>query len=501
MARIDKNLSTKAGPDGKHQIMLFIFINRDIRFRLKTPININPEYFDKSKGEISIPKKSKLYPDIAEDALKTRVELDTYINRIQTILCADRPKQATSSNDWKEWLQFILNLQDDEEINLSKDTITAKDIAAAIEAKELLEARKEAERLAKIEAEEAMKKEKERLTVVQAINMYAVHHKLSITRVKALGVIGRMMSRYIYYIRATENKNFELYADNVTSENIDNFRHYIVAEASLADNHKRIFSKIMEKFPISQSTKTKRKLCNRGENYVIDILKRLNAVFNWLYNIGKIDNQPFRNIVIGSSVYGTPIYITKAERNLIASTDLSNESEMLQTQRDIFIFQCLTGCRVCDLMVLTSNNINDGILEYVPLKTKDNPNQVYPRIPLNKQAIELIDKYKDVDDKGRLFPFISAQKYNEYIKLIFTACKIDRTVSVRNPTTGQIEIKPIGEVATSHMARRTFVGNAYKGVKDPNLICAMSGHVPGSKAFARYRTIDDEDLREVINKI
>jgi hypothetical protein len=51
------------------------------------------------------------------------------------------------------------------------------------------------------------------------------------------------------------------------------------------------------------------------------------------------------------------------------------------------------------------------------------------------------------------------------------------------------------------MARRTFVGAAYKAVKDPNLIGAMSGHVPGSKAFSRYRRIDDEDLKIVISAI
>ena len=41
-----------------------------------------------------------------------------------------------------------------------------------------------------------------------------------------------------------------------------------------------------------------------------------------------------------------------------------------------------------------------------------------------------------------------------------------------------------------HMARRTFIGNIYKLVQDPNLISALTGHVEGSRAFSRYRTID-----------
>jgi hypothetical protein len=48
------------------------------------------------------------------------------------------------------------------------------------------------------------------------------------------------------------------------------------------------------------------------------------------------------------------------------------------------------------------------------------------------------------------------------------------------------------------MARRSFIGNIYKKVKDPNLVASLSGHKEGSKAFARYRTIDDEMKKELI---
>lgn len=72
-------------------------------------------------------------------------------------------------------------------------------------------------------------------------------------------------------------------------------------------------------------------------------------------------------------------------------------------------------------------------------------------------------------------------------------------VTVINPLTGDEEKKPIYEVASSHMARRTFVGNIYKQVKDPNLVCKLSGHKEGSKAFARYRDIDDDMAKELVS--
>ena len=51
------------------------------------------------------------------------------------------------------------------------------------------------------------------------------------------------------------------------------------------------------------------------------------------------------------------------------------------------------------------------------------------------------------------------------------------------------------------MARRTFVGNLYKQVKDPDLVGALSGHKEGSRAFSRYRTIDEGMKKELVGLI
>ena len=146
------------------------------------------------------------------------------------------------------------------------------------------------------------------------------------------------------------------------------------------------------------------------------------------------------------------------------------------------------------------NNVINGVVEYIPHKTKGERQNVI-RVPMNTRAVVLMGKYKGMDRKGRLFPFVSAQKYNEDIKEIFRLCGVTRLVTVVNSVTGKEEQRPINEVASSHMARRTFVGNLYKQVKDPNLIASMSGHAEGSKAFNRYREIDDELKKEVVSLI
>ena len=57
---------------------------------------------------------------------------------------------------------------------------------------------------------------------------------------------------------------------------------------------------------------------------------------------------------------------------------------------------------------------------------------------------------------------------------------------------------PINEIANSHMARRTVIGNVDKLVKNPNLVSALTGHVEGSRAFNRYRDIDIDKKKDLV---
>ena len=156
----------------------------------------------------------------------------------------------------------------------------------------------------------------------------------------------------------------------------------------------------------------------------------------------------------------------------------------------------MIGCRVSDLYRLTKRNIVNGAIEYIPKKTREG-NPVTDRVPLNSKAKTILARYKDYGG-AKLFPFISEQKYNVAIKRIFQEVGVDRIVTILDPLTHDEVKRPIYEVASSHLARRTFIGNIYKKVKDPNLVSALSGHKEGSKAFRRYRDIDEDMKKDLV---
>ena len=317
-------------------------------------------------------------------------------------------------------------------------------------------------------------------------------------------VMARSVARYEMYVRMTDKtkKAFVFDVDTISADDVEGYKDYITNEYDLYLEQPKTFAKILASYPTEIAINRER-IERRGSNAVFKLMKLLKTFFKWANGKGKTNNYPFTKIEIGKESYAEPWYLEVEERDLIADTPMPTKA--LEVQRDIFTFQCLVGCRVSDLTKLTLSNIHNGILIYVPHKTKDEGEQaLIARVPLNEKAQELVDKYQTEewkDNKGRLFPFISDQKYNEAIKKILTIANVTRNVDVRNSLTGEIEKVPINQVISSHAARRTFVGALYDKVQDTSVIGAMSGHTQGSKAINRYYKIKDDVLRETIKKL
>jgi integrase len=460
------------------QVIVRMSITRTIRPQIKTGIYINPDWL--KNGKITIPKSGKYNHAEIQQAKKAKTELDALLARysiISDILSDDTDKLN------RDYLEKAEKLTRD----ISIDKLT-KDIIDNVVKKNEQNA-------------EGIK------TFADYFEMFINRESATRSNMRKERCLLRTLKRYEHFVRLSDRKrkNFLLDIDKIDKDTVEDFFDYFRDEAELSKEYPEIFKSI-----------TCKKIEKRGKNSVIGREKTLKSFFIWLNKNGYSNNQPFLNIEIGTERYGTPYFLTLEERNKIATFDIKSRwlqmtkaerkpiksavSTML-IQRDIFIFQCLCGCRVSDLIRLTNSNIDtDNILNYIPFKTKS-IRQTVTTVPLNLQAQKLVEKYKNADKKGRLFPFISPQKYNDAIKDICYVCGINRLIDKLNPVS-QIEEKiPLWKIASSHMARRTFSGNAYNKVHDPNIICSMTGHVEGSKAFNRYRTIDNDLKKKVIDLI
>lgn len=112
----------------------------------------------------------------------------------------------------------------------------------------------------------------------------------------------------------------------------------------------------------------------------------------------------------------------------------------LQLVRDLFVFSCYTGLAYIDVMQLTTANITVGIDGEYWIITRRQKTRNPVRVPLLPQALDIIEKYKEYPkspDKEALFPNISNQRLNSYLKEIADVCGIEKNL-------------------TFHLARHTF---------------------------------------------
>lgn len=285
-----------------------------------------------------------------------------------------------------------------------------------------------------------------------------------------------------------KQSDYRLTIDTIIANDLWDFHDYLVHEHEYAKKYAYLYRQFDKSLTEAR----------RSQNTLHNVFSKLRTVVKWCIRKGITRNNPFERFEMPKALYGEPWYLTLEERDKLIALDLSAEPH-LAVFRDMFVFQCFVGCRFGDLIALAPENVVDGVLQYIPTKTR-NHNARTVRVPLTERALHIYEQFKDKGTMA-LFPRYGVAEFNKGIRKVMTIAGLDRKVTVINPLTRQQEMHPICEIATSHIARKTFIGNLYKQVKDPNLISSMSGHVEGSRAFARYRTIDDDMKKELIEFI
>ncbi len=323
------------------------------------------------------------------------------------------------------------------------------------------------------------------MTLMHAFSLY-LNRSFSKRHIDQTRSIERKVKRYVAWRKEIRQMaDYEVYLDNLDAEAMSDFRDFIANEHILYKEHPDFYSQFYLRPSMMKEI---------SPNTITAVMARLTFVLNWCVKQGYTENRKYKSFDHGVLVYGSPFYMTIEERDFVYNADLTGWPSHMVQHRDKFIFQCLVGCRYGDLEALTKDNIVEDFLEYIPKKTLHSGEASVVRIPLNDKAKAILARQETKDN--RLFPHHARYMYNDDIKLLLNLLGINRQVTIINRHTRKEEQHPLYELASSHMARRTFIGNLYKQVKDQELVASLTGHAEGSKAFSRYRIIDDEMKRE-----
>ena len=233
-----------------------------------------------------------------------------------------------------------------------------------------------------------------------------------------------------------------------------------------------------------------------SQNSISCYLSAFKTFLKHSLKVKHISINPFDSFEYTSETYGDPIYLTIAERDLLFNATIENPK--MSQIRDIFCLQSFIGCRYGDLMRFTKGNINNGVLSYVAAKTKNEGERI-AKVPLSGKAKQIIERYNLPD--GRLLPLVKTDECDHYIKKVFLQVGLTRKVATIDKKTLLEKHVTIDTLASTHMARRIFIGGLFNAGVNNEVIGSMSGHVAHSKAISRYYKVSDEQQRAAMKLI
>jgi site-specific recombinase XerD len=166
-----------------------------------------------------------------------------------------------------------------------------------------------------------------------------------------------------------------------------------------------------------------------GNNAVMKHLERFRKMVNMAVRMEWLDHNPFA---------AHKLHFKKVEREFLTEVELKTiedkkfRIERLTQVKDIFLFSCYTGLAYVDATKLRPDDIRKGIDGMNWIFTQREKTLTPVRIPILKQAQKLIDKYEDhpkSQARGTIFPVISNQKMNSYLKEIADLCGIRKNLT------------------------------------------------------------------------
>jgi len=174
-----------------------------------------------------------------------------------------------------------------------------------------------------------------------------------------------------------------------------------------------------------------------GQNTTMKHIERFRKMINLSIKFEWLEKDPF--------IKFKPVF-NKSDKEFLTIHELKkieNKNftiKRLQYVKDLFVFSCYTSLAYIDVMNLTLDNLILGFDNQWWVITSRQKTDIGMRIPLLPPALEIIEKYKlDVkaNSHGTLFPPISNQKLNSYLKEVADLNGIEKNL-------------------TFHLARHTF---------------------------------------------
>jgi integrase/recombinase XerD len=208
------------------------------------------------------------------------------------------------------------------------------------------------------------------------------------------------------------------------------------------------------------------------------IIQRLRTPIKHAISEGYLDRDPFI-LYKSKKVHKEVIFLTTEELKIIEESTF--ELKRLSIIKDLFIFCCYTGLAYNEMANLKIKNIQLGFdnMNWIQMKREKTKRQI--SIPLLPNAQEIIDKY--LKESDFVFPAVSNQKFNAYLKEIAIITEIDKRI-------------------THHTARKTFASTILLYNDVPmEIVSELLGHSNMTITQESYGKVVQKKVSEEMQKL
>jgi len=217
---------------------------------------------------------------------------------------------------------------------------------------------------------------------------------------------------------------------------------------------------------------------NQSQITINKTIQRLRTPIKQAISEGYLDRDPFI-LHKTKTVRKTVIFLTTEELKTFEKAVF--HQKRLSTIQDLFIFCCYTGLAYIEMVNLKKQYIQIGFdsINWIQMKREKTQRQI--SIPILPKAQKIIDKY--TTEKEILFPKISNQKFNSYLKEI-------------------AEIIGIEKRLTHHIARKTFASTVLLYNDVPmEIVSELLGHSNMTITQESYGKVVQKKVSEEMSKL
>jgi site-specific recombinase XerD len=247
-------------------------------------------------------------------------------------------------------------------------------------------------------------------------------------------------------------------------------------------------------------------LLKRGNtnNTIHGNIKRIKIFLNYSQRVGLHNNDKYKQYNIPERV-GSIKFLEWDEVKKLLDVHLDNETEC--EVRDLFCMCCLTAMRYSDLSNLRKTDVKEHSFKELSgiqyaIHTRQKKTDKTTVIPLLKEAIEILERYKDNDSEFAL-PKRALQNVNNIIKEIGKKAGIDsnQEVTLYRGNERETKVHKKHEILSTHMGRRTFVTIAATRGIPINVVASITGQNPKTTLKHYMGVIDSKKFEEMENKL